>query len=811
MTEIVTGETILVPEGIDDYKGLHLFFQAAEERGHPAPSVVVDESGKPITHPWYDDRMGVPHLKAGAWAFCRKPRAEALGLPTGTDYVESHEIHLKHVYGSPYAAAPSFPSQLYVQTFGDPYPRPQIPVCVAGPVAWRPDGQRICVIDGRGAPAVDSLTFPSYVIWEYEIAIQRRRRVVALPRTWTLDLCEMTYSSDGEWLHLCNWAHGGNVLVRVSDGAVVPLPFNSTGVGWNPRIGPNAMVVTSVDPRTGALIVSDYDVSTGSLEQRCEVPSPNGLPLKVRELSMSIDGTRALVTAPLGAPGVEQQRRGGVNVAVLIDTVDGVLDTVLPVRFLTGGAERRHTSPRWCEHQIVSATPTMVAERLLAKAATPRTEPDGEVVLHRHVDMWMEIAAGIEQAWTRGRISPAQFAEELVQFVVSCCEIDQETAKPMLQRLSDRARFDPAIRAVTRWIDRDRRTGSRSSFVDQIADLAQTAIEVGNPEEFADIFAADRHQAADLIDRLIAAEDTATAGAAASQLVNTLSNTHRGDVSWQRLAVLTTDAVARGKYLFAARAGLATLVWNQCYEPGDDWLRRSALGRTPDGDAITILIDCIEACGHLAGDEILGEDSQGIYDVTATRIRAHNTLSQFDVSHHLIMDNRRVGRRAEPSMPAPDPGVIASDTAPKLSRKRIFVSYVHEDSARVVRLVDELKHQGFNVWMDRTHLLVGQKWKSEVRKAIKSGDFFVACFSVASTTKRLSYVNEELITAVEQLRLMPRSSQWFIPVLLEPCALPDLPIGPNETITDVHHVDLSIDWNVGIEALLRALGPALII
>ncbi|UOZ11345.1 hypothetical protein [Amycolatopsis sp. WQ 127309] len=70
-------------------------------------------------------------------------------------------------------------------------------------------------------------------------------------------------------------------------------------------------------------------------------------------------------------------------------------------------------------------------------------------------------------------------------------------------------------------------------------------------------------------------------------------------------------------------------------------------------------------------------------------------------------------------------------------------------------------------------------------------------------------MNEELITAVERLRLMPQGRQWFIPVLLGPCALPELAVGPGRTLDEqIHHVDLSADWAAGMSLLLRSLGSA---
>jgi hypothetical protein len=115
----------------------------AGERGHSAPSVLVDERGEPLTHPDYVDRMGAAHLQAGAWAFCRRPAAEAFGLPSGTDWVRDHSLALMFQTGSPYLPHPHLHDQIYVQRFGEDPPVLLAPVSSATPLAWSNEGSRI--------------------------------------------------------------------------------------------------------------------------------------------------------------------------------------------------------------------------------------------------------------------------------------------------------------------------------------------------------------------------------------------------------------------------------------------------------------------------------------------------------------------------------------------------------------------------------------------------------------------------------------------------------------------------------------------
>lgn len=140
------------------------------------------------------------------------------------------------------------------------------------------------------------------------------------------------------------------------------------------------------------------------------------------------------------------------------------------------------------------------------------------------------------------------------------------------------------------------------------------------------------------------------------------------------------------------------------------------------------------------------------------------------------------------------------------SGKRVFVSYVREDTEAVDRLVRALRAAGYDVWIDRSNLLPGQRWRQRIRQAIASGDYFLACFSSRWSARSESYMNEELIAAVERLRRMPRDRSWFIPVRLEQCELPDYLIGPGETLADLQCADFWTGWDSAFEKVVATLG-----
>jgi hypothetical protein len=142
-----------------------------------------------------------------------------------------------------------------------------------------------------------------------------------------------------------------------------------------------------------------------------------------------------------------------------------------------------------------------------------------------------------------------------------------------------------------------------------------------------------------------------------------------------------------------------------------------------------------------------------------------------------------------------------------------FLSYVSEDSAQVDRLEGVLLGAGIPVWRDRSALWPGEDWRERIREAITDNALaFVAFFSSNSLARVRSYQNEELVLAVEQLRLRRPGQPWLIPVRLDDCELPDLEIGGDRRLSDLQWVDVFGDgFEEGatrlVAAIQRILGP----
>ena len=104
-------------------------------------------------------------------------------------------------------------------------------------------------------------------------------------------------------------------------------------------------------------------------------------------------------------------------------------------------------------------------------------------------------------------------------------------------------------------------------------------------------------------------------------------------------------------------------------------------------------------------------------------------------------------------------------------RPRVFISYARADLQSALEIYDVLRRGGANPWMDVRHLVPGQDWELEIRNAVEEADFFVACLSKKSVSKR-GDVQKELKIALSVLDQMPERAVFIIPVRLEECPVP---------------------------------------
>lgn len=129
---------------------------------------------------------------------------------------------------------------------------------------------------------------------------------------------------------------------------------------------------------------------------------------------------------------------------------------------------------------------------------------------------------------------------------------------------------------------------------------------------------------------------------------------------------------------------------------------------------------------------------------------------------------------------------------------RVFIAYVEEDLPAARKLYSIFERQGLRPWLDKKKLMPGQNWPRAIEDAIRTSDFFVACFSRRSTTKRGSF-HSELRYALACAALVPLDEIFFIPVRFEECLV------PARIAKDIHYVDLFPDWSCGVKKVLAII------
>jgi HAD superfamily phosphoserine phosphatase-like hydrolase len=130
---------------------------------------------------------------------------------------------------------------------------------------------------------------------------------------------------------------------------------------------------------------------------------------------------------------------------------------------------------------------------------------------------------------------------------------------------------------------------------------------------------------------------------------------------------------------------------------------------------------------------------------------------------------------------------------PTNSKARIFVSHSSRDKPFVRKLVEALKKQLPNAWVDEDEIKVGDSIVGKISDALKDTDYLVIVLSRASIVSR--WVKAEL-----NAKLMEEFSGKgvaVLPVLIEDCELPTL-------LIDRLYADFRADFNVGLQALLTA-------
>jgi hypothetical protein len=132
---------------------------------------------------------------------------------------------------------------------------------------------------------------------------------------------------------------------------------------------------------------------------------------------------------------------------------------------------------------------------------------------------------------------------------------------------------------------------------------------------------------------------------------------------------------------------------------------------------------------------------------------------------------------------------------------KVFLAYVQEDAGAVDRLFRAFDEREFAPWMDRRKLMAGQNWPRAIEEAIETSDFFVACYSRHSVSKKGGF-QAEIRYALECARRVPLDEIFIVPVRLDDCQV------PARIRKELQYIDLFPDWSRGLGRLFTVMGQA---
>ena len=137
---------------------------------------------------------------------------------------------------------------------------------------------------------------------------------------------------------------------------------------------------------------------------------------------------------------------------------------------------------------------------------------------------------------------------------------------------------------------------------------------------------------------------------------------------------------------------------------------------------------------------------------------------------------------------------MSSNVQP-LRRLRVFLCHSSGDKPVVRKLYHQLYNDGFQPWLDEEDILAGQKWQSEIKKAVRNSDAVIVCLSCGFVNKA-GFLQKEIKFVLDVADEQPEDTIFVIPLRLEECE-------PPSRLEEWHWINFFEES--GYEKLLKAL------
>jgi hypothetical protein len=129
---------------------------------------------------------------------------------------------------------------------------------------------------------------------------------------------------------------------------------------------------------------------------------------------------------------------------------------------------------------------------------------------------------------------------------------------------------------------------------------------------------------------------------------------------------------------------------------------------------------------------------------------------------------------------------------------KVFIAYVHEDSAHAERLFEAFAAEGFDPWLDRRKLLPGQNWPRAIQHAMETADFVVPCFSARAVRKKGGF-QAEIRYALDCALRVPLDEIFLVPARMDDCVI------PSQIQRFFQYVDMFPDFEAGLRRIMWIL------
>ena len=154
------------------------------------------------------------------------------------------------------------------------------------------------------------------------------------------------------------------------------------------------------------------------------------------------------------------------------------------------------------------------------------------------------------------------------------------------------------------------------------------------------------------------------------------------------------------------------------------------------------------------------------------------TVTQDSVFHQFPESVQRVvpGDHVSMIQPQRPDAAVVGVVVNLLTSRRIFLSYVREDAARVTEVYRALESREFAPWIDQRSLTPGELWEASIGAALQESDCFLVFLSAAAIAElsREGVFRREVDTAIQIQEERGARSRFIVPVRIDELDLPEI-------------------------------------